>query len=132
MSALYYEDMADSISKSDIQHAVQSALHNLRNDVTRVSHIVDVLPRMAQDINDLSRRVAKLEKDINQIQNTVANTLGRPTTRRYPDPYIVGIATEVNQLKLRFTSVERFAAQMSDYVQKRSAQDEEDRQYRTA
>lgn len=124
--------MGDMISRADLQHAVQSALHDMRNDMSRISHVLDSMNRVGQDMRDLSRRIANLEKDVNQIQNTVANTLGRPSTRRYPDPYVVGIANEVNDLKLRFTSVERFASQMSDYIRKRHEQDDEDRQYRTA
>lgn len=124
--------MGDTISRSDLQHAVQSALHDVRNDVSRMSHMVDNVNRICQDVQDVSRRLSALEQEVRQIQNTVANTLGRPTTRRYPDPYVVGIANEINGLKLRFSSVERFAAQMSDFVRRRYEQDEESQQYRTA
>ena len=123
--------MAD-ISSADIQHAVQNALHGVRNDVSRISHIVDSMNRVGQDVKDLSRRLSSLEKDINQIQNVVANTLGRPVTKRYPDPYIVGIANDINELKIRFAAIERFAQQMSDYIRKREEQADEDRQYRSA
>ena len=120
------------LNRSDIQHAVQSALHDVRNDVSRVSRMVDSMSRVSQDVQDLSRRLMSLEQEVKQIQNTVANTLGRPTTRRYPDPYVVGIANEINELKIRFSSIEKFAAQMSDYIRRRDAADLEDRQYRTA
>ena len=104
----------------------------MRNDVNRISHIVDVMPRTAQDIRDLTRRLQLLEKDINQIQNVVANTLGRPVNRRYPDPYIVNMANEVHELKLRFAAIEKFAVQMSEYVRLQNEALREDRQYRTA
>ena len=120
------------LNRSDIQHAVQSALHDMRNDVSRVSRMVDGMSRVSQDVQDLSRRLMSLEQEVKQIQNTVANTLGRPTTRRYPDPYVVGIANEINDLKIRFSSIEKFAAQMSEYIRRRDAQDIEERQYRTA
>lgn len=120
------------LNRSDIQHAVQSALHDMRNDVSRVSRMVDGMSRVSQDVQDLSRRLMSLEQEVKQIQNTVANTLGRPTTRRYPDPYVVGIANEINDLKIRFSSIEKFAAQMSEYIRRRDAQDLEERQYRTA
>jgi hypothetical protein len=119
------------ISRSDIQHAVQSALHDVRNDVSRISRMVDSMSKVAQEVHDVSRRLAALELEVRQIQNTVANTLGRPTTRRYPDPYVVGIGNEVTELKLRFTSVERFAQQMGEYIRKRDEQDLQERQYRT-
>ena len=120
------------LNRSDIQHAVQSALHDVRNDMSRVSRMVDGMSRVSQDVQDLSRRLMSLEQEVKQIQNTVANTLGRPTTRRYPDPYVVGIANEINDLKIRFSSIEKFAAQMSEYIRRRDAEDLEERQYRTA
>jgi predicted nucleic acid-binding Zn-ribbon protein len=120
------------LNRSDVQHAVQSALHDMRNDVSRVSRMVDGMSRISQDVQDLSRRLMSLEQEVRQIQNTVANTLGRPTTRRYPDPYVVGIANEINDLKIRFSTIEKFAAQMSEYIRRRDAQDLEERQYRTA
>ncbi len=124
--------MAENISRSDIQHAVQSALHDVRNDVSRISSMVNNMSRVSQDVQDVSRRLMGLEQEVRQIQNTVANTLGRPTTRRYPDPYVVGIANELNDLKIRFSAVEKFATQMGEYVRNRNDQDNEDRQYRTA
>lgn len=124
--------MGDMINRSDVQHAVQNAMQGMRNDVTRISHIVDVLPRTAQEVRDLSRRISLIEKDINQIQNVVANTLGRPVNRRYPDPYVVSMANEIHDLKIRFAAIEKFAIQMSEYVRLNNQRVKEDRQYRTA
>lgn len=124
--------MGDTINRSDIQHAVQSALHDVRNDVSRISHVLDGMNRVGQDVKDLSRRLSSLEQNVNQIQNVVANTLGRPVAKRYPDPYIVGIANELNELKIRFATIERFAQQMGEYVRQRELQALEDKQYRTA
>lgn len=124
--------MGDMLSRSDVQNAVQNGLQGMRNDITRISHIVDCVPRTAQDVRDLTRRLQLLENDIHQIQNIVANTLGRPVNRRYPDPYVVGIANEVHDLKVRFVAIEKFAVQMSDYVRKREEQALQERQYRTA
>ena len=124
--------MGDMLSRSDVQNAVQNGLQGMRNDITRISHIVDCVPRTAQDVRDLTRRLQLLENDIHQIQNIVANPLGRPVNRRYPDPYVVGIANEVHDLKVRFVAIEKFAVQMSDYVRKREEQASQERQYRTA
>lgn len=124
--------MGDMLNKSDVQNAVQSALQGMRNDVNRITHIVDVMPRTAQDIRDITRRLQLLEKDINQIQNVVANTLGRPVNRRYPDPYVVNMANEIHELKLRFAAIEKFAVQMSEYVRLQNEALREERQYRTA
>ena len=100
--------------------------------MTRISHIVDCVPRTAQDVRDLTRRLQLLENDIHQIQNTVANTLGRPVNRRYPDPYVVGMANEIRDLKIRFVTIEKFALQMSEYVRKHEEAALHERQYRTA
>jgi archaellum component FlaC len=120
------------MSRADIQHAVQSALHDVKNDVSRISNMINGVGQMSQDLQNVSRRLMSLEQEVRQIQNTVANTLGRPTTRRYPDPYVVGIANEINSLKIRFSSIEQFASQMSEYIRRRDQQDLEDKQYRTA
>ena len=53
-------------------------------------------------------------------------------SRMYPGAYVVGIANELNDLKIRFSAVEKFATQMGEYVRNRNDQDNEDRQYRTA
>lgn len=124
--------MGDTINRSDIQHAVQSALHDVRNDVSRISRMIDGMSRVSQDVRDVAHRLTSLEQEVRQIQNTVANTLGRPTTRRYPDPYIVGMANEIRDLKIRFSAVEKFSLQMSDYLRQRTVLEEEDRHYRTA
>lgn len=124
--------MGDMINRSDVQHAVQNAMQGMRNDVTRISHIVDCVPRTAQDVRDVTRRLQLLENDIRQIQNTVANTLGRPVNRRYPDPYVVNMANEIHDLKIRFAAIEKFAIQMSEYVRLNNERVKEDRQYRTA
>ena len=124
--------MGDTISKSDLQYAVDSALHTVRNDISRISHVIDGLNRTAQEIHDVTRRLQALEQSIGQIQNTVAHTLGRPTTQRYPDPYVVAMMNDVNDLKVRFTAVEKFMAQMGEYISQRNARDDEDRQYRSA
>jgi len=111
---------------------MQNALHGVRNDVSRISHVIDGMNRVGQDVKDLQHRLTNLERDINQIQNTIANTLGRPTTRRYPDPYVVGMVNDIGELKARFTAIEKFAGQMSDYLRQRSEEDDEERQYRSA
>lgn len=122
--------MADNISRADIQHAVHSALHDVRNDVSRISHVLDGMNRVAQDVQDLSRRIQRLERNVNQIQNTVVNTLGYSGGQRHPDPRLAAMMSDLNNLKLRFSAVEKFAEQMSLYVRKRHNLEDEDRQYR--
>lgn len=122
--------MADGISQSDIQHAINNALHDVRNDVSRISHIIDGLNRAGQDIRDLTHRLQSLEQSVNQIQNTVANTIGRPVNRRYPDPYVVSMMNDVNDLKIRFSNVEKLIEPLTEYLRRRNEQEAEDEQYR--
>lgn len=122
--------MADGISQSDIQHAVDNALHDVRNDVSRISHIIDGLNRTGQDIRDLTHRLQSLEQSVNQIQNTVANTIGRPLNRRYPDPYVVSMMNDVNDLKIRFGAVEKLIEPLTEYLRRRNEREAEDEQYR--
>ncbi len=124
--------MGDTISRADIQHAVQSALHDMRNDVSRISHLLDGMNRMTMDVADLSRRMQNLERNVNQIQNTVTNTLGNSGGSRHPDPRIAAMANDLNNLKVRFFAVEKFADQMSNYVRQRYEQEEQDRHYKVA
>lgn len=127
----YDEGMGETLSRADIQHAVQSALHDVRNDVSRISHVIDGMNRVAKDLQDLSRRVQNLERNVNQIQNTVSNTLGYSGGSRHPDPRLSAMSGDIYNLKLRFSAVEKFAEQMSLFVRKRYEAEEEDRQYRT-
>jgi hypothetical protein len=124
--------MGECIKKSDVQSAVNSALNDVRNDMSRISRNLENLSRISQEVHDVSRRLGTLEQEVRQIQNTVALTLGRPATKKYPDPYVVGIANEITGLKLRFTSIEKFAVQMSDFVRRRYQKEEEEKQYRAA
>lgn len=124
--------MGDTISRADIQHAVNSALHDMRNDVSRISHLLDGMNRMNMDVAELARRMQNLERNVNQIQNTVVNTLGNSGGSRHPDPRIAAMANDLNYLKARFFAVEKFADQMSNYVRQRYEQEEQDRQYKVA
>ncbi|HEX8389935.1 MAG TPA: hypothetical protein VF597_00770 [Candidatus Saccharimonadales bacterium] len=124
--------MGETINRTDIQHALSSALHDVRNDVSRMTHIIETVPRLAQDVRDLSRRMACIEQNVNQIQNIVANTIGRPVTNRYPDPYVVGMVNDLTSLKQRFSAVEKFAVQMADYVRLQNQRLQDDKEYRSA
>lgn len=124
--------MADNISRSDIQQAVKAELHGIRNDVSRISHVLDGMNRLTRDVQDLVHRMQSLERNVNQIQNTVINTLGNSQGKRHPDPRIAAMWAEMHEVKVRFSAVEKFAAQMSDFMRKRYEQTEDDRSYRTA
>ncbi len=120
--------MAD-LSRADVQRAVQDALHHLSNEVSHISHVVDGMNRVSRDVQALSTRLMNLELAVHQMQNTVANTLGHnPAT----DPQNMQLSQAINDLRNRFTAVEQFSRQLSEYLHDREAQDKEDTQYRTA
>lgn len=118
--------MAD-LTRADVQHAVNDALHGVQNDLSRMSHIIDGMNRVGQDVKSVAHQLTNLEQTVNRIQNTLANAPGRSG-----DPAIMQLQQDIADLKTRFTAVEKFARDMSDYMQARKHTDEEDRQYRTA
>jgi seryl-tRNA synthetase len=120
------------LQSSDVQQAVQGAMQGIKNDVARISSLADSINKVASSVHDISSRLANLERNVNQIQNTVASTLGSGPNQPHPDPRISGIASDVANLKVRFTAIEQFANQMTHYLQDRHQRDKEDNEYRTA
>lgn len=120
--------MAD-LTRADVQHAVQEAMHHVSNEVAHIAHVVDGMNRVSQDVRNLTTRLGNLEQSVHQMQNVLAST---PT--RSPgglETQAAQIIQEMNDLRSRFTAVEQFSKQMSDYVQAQIDRDREDRQYRT-
>ena len=120
--------MAD-LTRSDIQHAVQEALHQVSNDVAHITHVVDGMNRVSQDLHTLASRLTNLEQSVHQMQNSLVNNTARSSSGT--DTHITQLIQEMNTLRSRFTVVEQFSKQMSDYVQSQIDRDREDRQYRT-
>jgi len=121
--------MAD-LTRADVQHAVQEAMHHVSNEVAHIAHVVDGMNRVSQDVRNLTARLGNLEQSVHQVQNVLASTSGRSSTGGL-ESQVAQLMQEMNDLRTRFTVVEQFSKQMSDYVQSQIDRDREDRQYRT-
>lgn len=118
--------MAD-ISYGDVQRAVHEALKPLLNDIQRLNGTINLVERQAERINDIEIFIRDIQRNVQIVSSGL--TGGRQAGA---DHRLAQMVNEIHELKVRFASIERFAQQMGDYMQSRFAEEDEDRQYRTA
>lgn len=106
--------MAD-LSKSDVQQAVNDATRNLHSDVQR-------LLNHASQIDDINRSVHNLQMEMRNIERVQQQTVGF-------DQRLLGLLSEVRDLRIRITNIEKFCADMSAYMRARHEREEEDQQF---
>lgn len=122
--------MADPLNYNDMQRAVQDGIRNVQNDLQRVSNTLMTICPQIERINDIELVLRELQRSTIAIQNTL---IAMRTGISHPvDPRLAQLASDVHELKVRFAVIEKFASQMSEYVQARYEDDQEDRQYRAA
>lgn len=118
------------LNYGDMQRAVQDGIRNLQNDLQRVSNTLITLTPQIERIDDMEAAMRELQRSAITLQNTL---IGMRGGINHPvDPRISQLANDVHELKTRFGVIEKFASQMSEYVQARYNEDQEDRQYRAA
>ncbi|MBC7746508.1 hypothetical protein H7Y40_00835 [Pedobacter sp.] len=118
------------LNYNDMQRAVQDGMRNVQNDLQRISNSLVAVSQQAERIDDIEIAVRDLQRAAVTLQNTL---VGMKSAAGHPsDPRLTQIVTELHELRTRFSIVEKFAAQMSEYVQARYEDDQEDRQYRAA
>lgn len=102
--------MAD-LTPQDVQRAVQDALHTLQNDLANVAN-------QTQHIDDLQRAVQ-------QIQNE--------SQRHDPrsEQGIQILQKDIQEIKLRMDTIEKFCREMSEYFRARQDIEREDQEYRS-
>jgi len=122
--------MAD-LSYNDVQRAVQDSMRNMQSDIQRLVNDSSNIAQQAQLIDDISRDVQELHRYLTQIQPNI-DTILRNVTDANDDQRIMTMQNDIQELKNRFASVEKFAQQMSNYVQSRYEEEREDRAYRNA
>ena len=122
--------MAD-LSYNDVQRAVQDSTRNVQNDLQRVSNILITMSQQLERVNDIEAAVRELQRTAVTLQNSLIN-MRSGTTSRPADPRISQLTADVHDLRVRFAVIEKFASQMSEYVQARYDDEQEDRQYRAA
>lgn len=118
--------MAD-LNYTDVQRAVQEGLRNLQTDLQRLTNNLDLVERQADRIDDIELVVRDIQRNL-QLMTTSMGTLRGGVV----DPRISQMTNDLHELKTRFAVIEKFAQQMSDYMQAKSQEEQEDRQYRSA
>lgn len=108
--------MAD-ITYQDVQRAVQDGTRNLQADVQRMSHDISAVSSQAQLIDDLQRALQQLQTEIQRHDPRSEASMQQ-------------LVRDVQELKIRFETVERFCREMSEYFRARAAAEREDNEYR--
>ena len=117
--------MAD-LSYSDVQRAVQDGLRNMQSDVQRLQNQVSIISQQSQFIDDIQAVVQQLYAQLSRIE--------RQSQGHNPRTELgtAQLTRDVQELKARFTAIERFCLDMSKYMQAQRERELEDRQYRGA
>lgn len=117
--------MAD-LSYGDVQRAVQDGLRNVQADVARLSNQVSTISQQSQLIDDIQILVQRLAGQLSRLE--------RQTRRHDPrsEQGTAQMAREIQDLKVRFATVEKFCLDMSKYVQAQIDKEAENQQYRAA
>lgn len=123
---VYNERMAD-LNYTDVQRAVQEGLRNLQTDLQRLTNNLDLVERQADRIDDIELVVRDIQRNL-QLMTTSMGTMRGGVV----DPRISQMTNDLHELKTRFAVIEKFAQQMSDYMQAKFQEEQEDRQYRSA
>ena len=123
---VYNERMAD-LNYTDVQRAVQEGLRNLQTDLQRLTNNLDLVERQADRIDDIELVVRDIQRNL-QLMTTSMGTMRGGVV----DPRISQVTNDLHELKTRFAVIEKFAQQMSDYMQAKFQEEQEDRQYRSA
>lgn len=110
----------------DVQRAVQDGLRNMQADVQRLQNQVSVISQQSQFIDDIQQLVQQLFTQLARLE--------RQTQGHNPRTELgtAQLARDVQELKIRFTAIERFCQDMSRYLQAQQAKELEDQQYRAS
>jgi septation ring formation regulator EzrA len=120
--------MAD-LQYGDVQRAVQDGLKHMQNDLQKLTSDMQHATQQIQYTDETMRMVQDIQRLLQQFQPSIDN-IHRRVTDANGEQRLATIQSDIQELKNRFTSVERFAAQMSDYLRQRHEDDREDREYR--
>lgn len=118
------------LNYGDVQRAVQDGLRNLQADVQRLSGHLGNVSYQASRIDDIELLVKDLQRSMQQMQNDISTM--RHIGLSGIDPRIAQMTADIHELKLRFAAVEKFAGQMSAFIQAKYEEEQEDQQYRSA
>jgi len=125
------------LSAGDVQRIVnnamgqlRSAMDDVRNQVSQINRETDEVMRIRQQMDGLSRQLAALQGQIQQLQQQVQYTQQAVAGSQRAGQTTGIMAQQLGELRTRFQAVEKFASQMSDYVRRVRAKEEEDEGYK--
>lgn len=121
MAELNYNDMQRAVNEGVGQ--IRGSLNELRNNLTQLSRDTDDVASVRQQLDILSRRLSNIEQQLQSTQQMVAS-------KQRADRVTDIMAQQVNEMRARFGAIEKFALQVSDYMQRVRAREEEDEGYK--
>jgi len=114
------------LNYGDVQRAVQDGLRNMQGDVQRLGNQVAIISQQSQFIDDIQHAIQLMYAQLARLENQ---------TRRHDPRSEQGTAQltrDIQELKARLITVERFCLDMSKYVQLQIDKELEDKQYRAS
>ena len=113
------------LSYGDVQRAVRDGLQNVQSGFQRLASQVSRGAQQQAQIDNLQQTIQQLNGTISRLEQQM---------RRH-DPYTeqmtTQLARDVQDLKARFVTVEKFCQDMSKYVQSKHEEELERKQYRS-
>lgn len=116
------------LSYGDVQRAVQDGLRNMQGGIQHLASQVSKSSSRSQQaqLDNIQASLQQLDAHITRLEQQ---------TRRH-DPYSEQMMAQMNRdiqdLRSRFNTVEKFCTDMSRYVQMKHEEDLEKKQYRSA
>jgi mevalonate kinase len=120
--------MAD-LQYGDVQRAVQDGLRQIQSDLQRLVNDMQRAVQQIQYTDETMKMVQDIQRMLQQNQPSLDN-IHRKVTDANSDQRIALMHNDIQELKNRFSAVERFAGQMSEYIRQQHDGDREDREYR--
>lgn len=112
------------LSYGDMQRAVQDGLRNIQSSVSQIVNTTSGMQSQTQHIDDVLRAVQEIHQQVSRLPQQAASIDSAD------DQVMRQISSDVTELKARFAAIEQFASQMSNYINEKHKEDEQDSQFR--
>lgn len=115
------------LSYGDVQRAVQDGLRNMQSGFQRLTSQVSQVSQGSQQaqLDNLQQGLQQLDAHITRLEQLMRRH--DPLTEQMT----MQLARDMQDLKARFTTVEKFCQDMSRYVQTKHEEELERKQYRS-
>lgn len=128
MAELNYGDVQRAVSEAVGQ--LRGPIDDLRSSVNSVAHEMEKMRRTRAQMEEVLHRVGVLEQMIAQLGQQLQHTRQAAIDAQRASQGSLGISQQLGQLQVRFQAVEKFAGDVSSYLQYLRQQEEEDQGYR--